>query len=100
MRKALKKGISLCMAVFAATACFSSCGEVEEVFDANKTQLFVKVFNGGAGTTWIEKIRDDFNSKNDKYAPTVPNISAAFTSPSRRASCLAAKERWPRPWGA
>ena len=67
MKKTLKKGVALCMAVFATASCFAACGDVEEEYDPNKTQLYVKVFNGGAGTAWIETLRDEFNKNNDEY---------------------------------
>lgn len=67
MKNTLKKGVALCMAVFAVGSCFAACGKVEEEYDPNKTQLYVKVFNGGGGTTWIETLRDEFNKNNDEY---------------------------------
>ena len=63
----MKKPIALLLAGVAALAGFTSCGEVVGEYDENKTQIFVTVFDGGAGTAWIEKIRDEFNAKETEY---------------------------------
>lgn len=45
----------------------SGCGTVIDTYDPNKTQIYVKVFNGGNGVEWIEDVRDEFNAANEEY---------------------------------
>ena len=51
----------------ASVSLFAGCGKVVEQFDPNKTQIIVKVFNGGFGVDWIEDVIDDFNAANEEY---------------------------------
>ncbi len=63
MKKKIMAFIFALMFVLTGTA----CGKYVEQFDPNKTQIFVKVFNGGGGTTWIEQVRDQFNANDEDY---------------------------------
>lgn len=62
----MKKILSMLLSVIIVIA-LSSCGQVVEKFDPNKTQIYVSVYNGGTGTSWIEKLAKEWNSKNDKF---------------------------------
>lgn len=48
--------VSMCSAV--------GCGKKETI---TENTIIVKVFNGGAGVEWIEKVRDEFNKNNEEY---------------------------------
>ena len=63
MKKLLCMLLTVLM-VIPSVACF---GTVEEELDSTKTHIFVKVFNGGMGTEWMEDLKNQFNSVNDKY---------------------------------
>ena len=63
----MKKSVALLLAGLTSVMAFSSCGKVVTEYDENKEQIYVTIFNGGAGTAWIEKIRDEFNAKETEY---------------------------------
>ncbi|MBQ8229536.1 MAG: hypothetical protein IJZ32_02440 [Clostridia bacterium] len=64
----MKKSVALLLAGLTSVTALASCGgKVVNTYDENKTQIYVTIFNGGAGTTWIEKIRDEFNAKETEY---------------------------------
>jgi ABC-type glycerol-3-phosphate transport system substrate-binding protein len=64
----MKKSLALFLTSLLAVTTLASCGgEVIGSYDEDKTQIYVTVFNGGAGTAWVEKIRDEFNAKDEEY---------------------------------
>ncbi len=64
----MKKTVALFLAGLTSVTALASCGgKVVHKYDENKTQIYVTVFNGGAGTTWIETLRDEFNAKETDY---------------------------------
>ncbi len=64
----MKKPIALLLTGLMSLSALVSCGgDIVDNYDENKTQIYVTVFNGGAGTAWIEKIRDQFNAKETEY---------------------------------
>lgn len=52
----------------AMSCSFFACGKVSgTIVDANKTQIYMRVYNGGSGTDWIKNLADKWNATNNKY---------------------------------
>ena len=50
--------------VFSSVACGK---EVVDTIDANKTQIYVAVYNGGTGVDWIKDLAKEWNKTNDNF---------------------------------
>ena len=63
LKKITVRIISLLAAVALSATALGCGGETS----SGKEKIIVKVFNGGAGTQWIENVKDNFNANNDTY---------------------------------
>lgn len=65
--KKTKALFAVALAGVCALSCLSGCGETIQEIDTNKTQLYVSLYNGGAGTDWFNNMASEWNAQNDKY---------------------------------
>ena len=71
MKNSWKKWLTLGLSsafIFSSVACG---GDVVDVIDANKTQIYVAVYNGGTGVDWIKDLAKEWNKTNDKFEVVV-----------------------------
>ncbi len=64
MKKKIIATILTVGTLLSATACG---GTVVDGIDKNKTQIYISIYNGGAGYSWIEKQKNVWNAGNEKY---------------------------------
>jgi len=65
--KKTKQFVSLAMSglMFCGVVSFSACGDDDELeVDTSKTQINIAVYNGAAGTAWLDAIGDEFERRN------------------------------------
>lgn len=63
MKKILSLVVTFCIAVTA----FAGCGDVVENIDSDKTQIWVSVYDGGYGTSWLNYVKADFEADYPDY---------------------------------
>lgn len=60
--------LALCGLMTLGATVGTGCGpKIVEKIDADKTQIYVSLYNGGLGTQWFEELRTEWNANNDKY---------------------------------
>lgn len=60
--------IAVCGLMAFSTVVSFGCGpKVIEGIDANKTQIYVSLYNGGLGTNWFDDLKNQWNAGNEKY---------------------------------
>ena len=65
--KKTKALFAVALAGVCALSCLSGCGKTIQEIDTSKTQIYVSLYNGGAGTDWFNKMASEWNAQNEKY---------------------------------
>ena len=56
------------LGLFLFVSVFQGCrGRVVEEIDKDKTQIYVSVYDGGYGTSWLDYVKAEFEADNPKY---------------------------------
>ena len=60
--------LTIIAVLLSITCCLSAClGEVVEEIDKNKTQIYLGLYDGGVGTSWMNRLVKEWNANNAEY---------------------------------